>query len=139
VAIPTSYTDSELKDYMHAELGAVSSALGWSVAAGDYDHALVRVLRAFGVTDAADASDMSKLEALARREAWRGAMNETVGDYDFSADGGSYSRSQIHEQCKARFETARAEAMQYDGGYAVETSTIEWDWNPYARDEYDED
>jgi hypothetical protein len=139
VAIPTSYTDSELKEYMHDELGAVATALGWSVSGGDYDRALVATLRACGVTDASNASDMAKLEALARREAWRIAVNETAGDFDYSADGGRYSRSQFHEQCERRFSQAQSEAMQYDDLYAVGVDEATWDFNPYARDEDDDD
>lgn len=135
MALPTAYTEGELKAYMHSTLGAVAIALGWTVAAGDYDQAVSITLRACGVSDIANALDMVKLETLARREAWAAAMRETAGDYDYSADGATYDRSQMHEQIKAQYELAVADALSYDDSYTVGEGTIEWDWTPYRREE----
>ena len=106
------------------------------MAGGSYAKVVTATVRAYGgITDASGATDMAKLEALARREVWRAAMKETAGDFDFKADGGQFSRSQAHEQCKVQFETACDEALPYDGAYGVTTSEISWDYGPYTPEE----
>lgn len=133
MAVPTSYSEGALAQYMHTVLGAVATALGFDVSGGDYDEAVTETLFAYGVSAIASAADIQKLRALARREAWRLAMNETAGDFDFRADGGQYSRSQFHKQCKEAFESAELEALPYDTvRWAVEVGTVEDAYDPYA-------
>ena len=72
--LPTSYSETELKDYMHATLAETASVMGWSVGAGSYDEAINETLFANGVDDSAAITgweDIRKLRFLARVEAWR--------------------------------------------------------------------
>ncbi len=112
MALPSSYIESTLRDYMFAVTGSVASALGWT--AVNFTEAVNDVLFAYGVTDIADAADIAKLRALAKVEAWRAVADATVADYQFSADGGSYSRQQMHQQAVAAWQRAEAEAVAHD-------------------------
>jgi hypothetical protein len=134
MAIPTSYTEATLKAFMHAELREVATALGWTVVAGSYDEPLIETLLAYGVSDIVAATDIRKLRALARREVWRAVASATAGDHDFSAEGASYSRSQIHAQALAMLTRAESDAGRYDagGGYAVTISKTHYA-DPYQR------
>ena len=47
----------------------------------------------------------------AAADVWEEKATAFVGQYDFSADGGNYSRSQAYEQCMARVRYHRARRM----------------------------
>ncbi|MCA9941633.1 MAG: hypothetical protein KC418_23495 [Anaerolineales bacterium] len=111
--VPTAYTEDELAAYMHSALRDVATAMGWSVAGGDYDEPVIDTLLAYGEDDIADATDMKKLRALAMVAVWQAVVDATVGDYDFSADGGSYSRAQLHDHAVARLTQAQTDAAAY--------------------------
>lgn len=133
--VPTAYTEDSLAAFMHAALRDVATALGWSVAAGDYDEPVTDALIAYGEDDIADATDIQKLRALARVAVWQAAVDATVGDYDFSADGGSYSRSQLHAQALARLAQAQQQAAAYMDDMLVGTATITHHNDPWADHE----
>ncbi len=138
MAAPTSYTETALKLYMIDILGAVHTALGWTVDSNQYDEAVSETLLAYDVSAIADATEIRKLRTLARREAWRQAMYETALDYDLSKEGDSSSRSQMHTQAKAMFDLAATEAMIYDAeGYEAVIEDVEYG-DPYKPLDEDE-
>ena len=94
MAIPASYTEPGLALYMHAVLGKVAELLGYT-APGSYSEQVNDVLTALGLEDIGSATDVAGLRAVARREAWRKAKADAASLYDFKADGGDYSRSQV--------------------------------------------
>lgn len=113
MAIPTSYTESELRTYMLGVVSAVANALGWT--ATDFAEAVNDALSTYGVSDITEATNIAKLRSIAKVEAWRAIAGATVADFQFSADGGSYSRQQMHQQAVAALQRAEAEAV--DRGY----------------------
>lgn len=130
--VPTAYTEDTLAAFMHSTLRDVATALGWSVAAGDYDEAVTDTLIAYDENDIADATDIQKLRALARVAVWQSVVDATTGDYDFSADGGNYSRSQLHAQAVARLAQAQQQASAYIDDLVVGTATITHHNDPWA-------
>lgn len=118
--IPSAYTELTLAEYMETVTRNVSGALGWT--ADDFSEAIVDTLIAYGVTDLTDATDIAKLRALAKVEAWRLCADGTAADYNFSADGGNYSRQQLHEHAVAALDRAKTQAAVFGGadeGYAI--------------------
>ena len=113
MALPSSYTESALRDYMLASVGTVGSML--SLTASSFTEAVNDALVAYGVTDIALATNIAKLRGIAKVEAWRLIVTTTVGEYNFSADGGTYSREQLHKH--AVDALARAEADAVSRGY----------------------
>jgi hypothetical protein len=113
MALPSSYTESSLRDYMLFCVSALADTLG--LAASDFSEAVNDALVAYGVTDIALATNIAKLRGIAKAEAWRLIVTTTVGEYNFSADGGSYSREQLHKH--AVDALARAEADAISRGY----------------------
>lgn len=115
--LPTSYTESTLKAYMHDALKGVATVLGFSVAGGNYDEPLIDALFAYDVDDVTTVTSrvgLMKLRKLAARAAWRAAAAEAASRYHFNADGGQYSRQQVHEMIQPNLERAEAEAVPYD-------------------------
>lgn len=138
MAIPTSYTESELRDYMLIVTGNVASAIGWTAA--NFTEAVNDALIAYGVSTIASATDIAKLRGIAKVEAWRSIADATAADYQFSADGGSYNRQQIHDHAVKALERAEADAV--DRGYmeinasvlSIGLGTIKHS-DPYLSDE----
>jgi hypothetical protein len=130
MAAPTAYTEEMLREYMQAELGAVVTALGWSLADGNYDEPVNETLLAYGVASIALATEVRKLRALARREAWRTAAAQAAGMHDFSADGSSFSLAQIQEMALKALALAESEAARYEGAFTVTPIAVHYG-DPY--------
>src|SRR5215210_6188783 len=97
--LATSYTEDGLKTFMAAQLLSTADVLDWeSTAHAAYDAALTRTLRAYGaIADVDEATDMPRLEALARREIWRAVADVTVGAVDFTSGEEGVKRAQLHD------------------------------------------
>lgn len=134
MAAPTSYTEATLATFMLTELGDVAGVLEWTAQA-DVQEAINEALLVYGVNDIADATDISKLRALARRQAWRSAVNSLTTRYDFSNPEGDYKRSQMVKAAATRLAQAESDAMPYDLtlGAAIVT-TIDHSADPYTTD-----
>jgi hypothetical protein len=115
MALPTSYTDTELKEFMERVLGDTAHKLGWTAEDGDFDEALNEVLLVCGKADLTfvdTQAEVKKVRIVARMEAWRQAMANTVHAASHSAGApgtGQVTLSDIHRQAKAQFEMARGE------------------------------
>jgi len=130
MAAPTSYTEQTLADFMLTCLQDVATQLGWTALA-DVQEAINETLLAYGVTTIAGATDIRKLRALARREVWHQVASATAGDYDFTADGATYNRSQVHAQALQEFQAASADAGAFEG-FQVEATAVEYEHDPYG-------
>lgn len=110
--LPTSYTDTELRQFMHDELLDVASVLGWTAPEHTaYGTALRRTLRVYGVDAPEDADNPTKLELLATIEIWRSVTFATAANIDWSVDKGSYHETAIHQQARQMLATAEATAL----------------------------
>lgn len=138
MALPTSYTEKTLADYMDARLGPVADALAWTVGVADpgsYAEMVNEALTAYGVSDVTTITglaNLAKLRALAEVALWRAVVFQTAGDFDFSADGGSYSRSQIHAQAKEALALAEQRAVTYAPEYVVGVDAVRLVHDPYT-------
>jgi hypothetical protein len=136
MAIPTTYTEAEFKAYLHTAMGAVATSLGWTVAGGSYDEILNDTLAIYGTNDIAAVSSVNasvKLRELGKLAAWRQVVTETATDYNFSADGGKYDRSQVNEMARARVSDLEYSTAQYRAENAVHTQRIDFIHDPYAE------
>lgn len=107
-----------LAAYITANFGQVKSQLGWSdslqiVAITD------RALEWYGVSTEAEATDSRKLHALADVAVWRQALADVSLDYNFSADGASYSRSQQADMIRKNLDAAETAALVYLPNYSI--------------------
>ena len=99
----------------------------------DLDFIAFRVLQVYGVSTEAEATDLSKLYALADVELFSKIVKELAQDYAFSADGTSHSRNQVFEQAKQLLTDAlsKADGMNAFGNCTINTSKIVYDTDPY--------
>ena len=128
MAVPTSYTETTLKTYMHSVLGGLSADLKWTVAGGSYDEALNDTLFGYGQTDISlitGSASIQLLRAYARYFLYRSVAMATVGkmDYTHADSGATYKFSQIHKQAKEMMQIAADDITQLGGdvsGYSVD-------------------
>ena len=137
MAVPASYTEKALAEYMASLLGAVVTVLGLTVGAsdaGDYEEAVNDTLLAYGTDDISSVSgrtNIQKLRVIAKAQAWQLAVNNFAAYTKFSADGGSYDRNQLFEQAKQNLADAEVAAMAYDANYAVRRRSVDAMHDPY--------
>lgn len=128
MTVPTAYTETTLKTYMHTVLGALAADLKWTVAGGSYDEALNDTLFGYGQTDISlitGSANLQLLRAYARYFLYRSVAMATVGkmDYTHADSGATYKFSQIHKQAKEMMLVAADDIATLGGdvsGYSVD-------------------
>lgn len=134
--VPTAYTEAGLAAYMHAQLGDVATVLGWSTGAGtgNYAEAVDEALIAYGVGDISLATDIGRLRAAARREAWRLALNSLVARTDFTVDGQQFADSQMVAAARSRLAEAESDALARGLGVlaTIGQGKVRWVDDPYG-------
>ena len=117
MAIPTSYTDLTLAQYMIDVLEGVSASFDWNT--GNFSEQINDVLIAYGATSVALASDIPKLRALAAYYAWKKVI--TAGSIQWFDDsrtngiGGTDRRNldQAWQHVQSAYRQAEATASVY--------------------------
>lgn len=126
MAAPTTYTENAFAEFLHTSAGRVAEVLGWSVAAGSYSEIVNEALLTVGaetIAGVTGAVEIRKFRAAGQVALWESIVAALTAEYDFSADGGSYSRSQMQKAALARLEQAKATLAQIELGEAGE---LEW-------------
>jgi hypothetical protein len=109
--IPSNYTEDMLKSYMVGRVKSIADLLGMTIE--DFAESVNDVLVAYGVNDISEATDITKLRALAHYQAWVLIAEIATGEYQFSADGGSFNRKQIYDNAVATLERLRITYAPY--------------------------
>lgn len=143
MAVPTDYTEEQLKTYMHGRLGSMASFLKWTVADGDYDEALNDVLFAYGQTDISlitGADNIRLLRAYSKFFLWKSVAEATINEIDYThADSGAtYKHSQLHKHAKEMMDTVADDIAVLGGdvsGYAVGWHAIAYTDDLYTADD----
>lgn len=143
--VVTTLTEADVKTYMANMMGDTAIKLSWSVVGGDFDEPTNEVLYSLGKADfsfVSTQSDVQKVRAVARVEAWRAAMfysaHETT--HATGAPGtGQTSRSAVYTHCKEMFQAALSNytALFPDERPAslVERYSVSYDGDYYANAE----
>ena len=122
MAIPSSYTDLTLAQYMLSALEGVASAFEWNT--GSFPEQINDVLLAYGTASVSAATDIPKLRTLAAYYAWRKAYYAgSVKCFNNSISitaGGTDRRdqNQIWLHIQAAYKEAEAAASIYLAGIA---------------------
>lgn len=135
MAAPSSYTESQLKTLMHGLLGRVATALGWSVAGGDYDEPVNDALLAGGWSDISEVSGaaaITKLRTLAKVAVWRWVVPATAAHIDIKSGPSEMDWSQLHAQARTALALAESDALAYSDSYAVQVDGVHRIHDPYA-------
>ena len=128
--IPTIYNEPLLQHYMLNQTGNLGVVL--SLTATNFIEAVADTLLAYGATDIANATDIAKLRALAKVEAWKVAVAHAAGYIEFTADGSSFKANQMHQQALAGLEAAETAAMEFGlSNYMVTVATLRYSNDPY--------
>lgn len=107
-----------LAAYITANFGQVKTQLGWSDSL-QITAITDKALEWYGVDTEAEATNTKKLHALADVAVWRQALADVSLDYNFSADGASYSRSQQADMIRENLQAAETAALVYLPNYSI--------------------
>ena len=144
MAAPTSYTEKQLAEYMHVMLGKTAKALGLHFdpnGPGDYVEAVNDALIAYGAENIATITgiaNIKKLRVLARVAAWQYVVDNFAALYNFSADGGSYSRGQLFEHAKEALKMAEQAALPYASNNVIRIRKMDHVHDPYSVRDIDD-
>ena len=124
-------TDLGLLDYINENFPTIKTQLGWTDGA-NIATIITKTLEMYGVSTEAEATDLTKLHTLADVAVWRQALNDISLDYNWSADGASFSRSQAVTAIRENLMYAESAAMAYNPAYNIVVHTL--DNNPDWRE-----
>lgn len=136
--VPTAYTEQALAEYMHAELQDVATDLEMTpVLLGSYAEAVINTLIVYGESDISTITtltNIAKLRAFARVQAWKVAQARAAARYDMSDGTQSLKRSQIFAMIDKALASAERAAQPFGGGNApvVAISGVRWSQDPYG-------
>jgi len=111
-----------LSEYLIAYLGKLNDTLGYT--ADDFQVVIIDTLADYGVSSESDATDLSKLYALAKVHLWRKILVDVSGDYKFSADGSTFNRDQVYQMAKQNLSIAVADAYKYMPNSKIKVGTF---------------
>jgi hypothetical protein len=132
--VPTAYTETTLADFMNGQLGQFPAMFGWTSPAS-YQEAVNETLLAYGVNAIADATNIRKLRALARVEAWKQVLSELASKFKVQADGSTFERQQMFEMASKSLAAAEQDATIYTTDYSATVGAIGWKEDPYRYPE----
>lgn len=135
MAIPTSYTEAELAQYMARVLGPSNvDTLDWTAellitaALQEYREPVYETLLALGGAEVSDydtATEIQALRATARWQVWKHARMAVSDAYDESYGGGvSMKRSQLFEMAQRNEEAEYRWAQSAIGALSIVVSIV---------------
>ena len=87
----------------------------------------------YGVANINDVTDTIKFNALLRFKAIERFLIEVTADYNYSADGESFSRSNVFTQAEKMYKIAIKDALPYLPEGQIQIGSMDFGRNPYAR------
>lgn len=119
-------------DYVQGYLGGLSGTVGWDINA--LQLVVDDAVELIGASNETTASSMTGFNSLLRYSAALRILRETSMDFNYSADGESYSRSNVSEQvAKFMVSTALVDALPYLNNGTNDIESLDVGWSPYRR------
>jgi hypothetical protein len=121
-----------LNTYVQSFIGGLSGTLGWG--SDTINFVVEEALETYGVATEAEATDAVKVHALLRYKTVERILIDVSQDYDYKADGESFSRSQFFENIEKMRVKAFADAFPYLPQGEIEQGRITFVDDPYSID-----
>ncbi len=124
MGVPTAYTEEGFLELLLRFLSDIGVFLGWTVETPEIGEALTETLLSYGKSDIAEATDIRKVRALGRLEAWRAASEALASRYDHESEGEKDALSKLHAQALAQLKEAKLGAATYLDDTPTERTSI---------------
>ncbi len=108
-------------------LGPTATALGWTVGtndAGSFAEPVNETLLAFGVSVIADATDIGKVRAIARWQAWRAAADALASKFNQTIGDQSLQMKSLFDHAEKQRDYWHGQAMPFLSVWAVTATPI---------------
>lgn len=129
---PAIYTEAELATYLLSKqgLGDMAGILGWSTLA-DLQEVVNETLLSYGVATINLATDIQKLRAIARIEAWRAVVANVSSRITFQAGSQMFTQSDLLPNALKALGLAEQSGAQYMPGLGAAIEHVEYSNDPY--------
>ena len=126
MAVRTSYTETQLAEYLWLELGNYATVLGWlNGGHAQIWQAVQDTARLLGVSTVGAATDAARVERLGAVAVWRRARRGVGALYDIQLENGQrYSRSQLLKALDGEVARAEAAAMADLPEYSIRRDVL---------------
>jgi hypothetical protein len=111
-----------LAQYLIAFLGDLNSMLNYTEA--DLAIVIEDSLNDYGVSSESEVTDIRVLRKLGKVHLWTKILTDASKDFNFSADGASYSSSQFYDMALKNYQIALSDAYAYLPGYEITTGEM---------------
>ena len=139
MAVPALYSETSLAQYMLNVLEPeVYTCFNWGI--DSFTEEINDTLLSYGADDVAGMTDIKRCRILATFFAWRKAYRASSKFINNSVERDFRSQSQIWEHIKEAYGEAKVAADPHLGdlnGYAIQTGTMIWAYDPYTPVEVD--
>lgn len=112
MAVPTTYTEESLSQYMIHTLGEIAGVLNITSTV-DWPEDVNEALVMYGASDVSEVEDIPKIRACARFAAWRKALASLTARYNFMSDQQKFERSEMAKMARLQLNMAEADAAAY--------------------------
>jgi hypothetical protein len=135
MALPDSYDEISLAEFMHEELGVTAKVLSWYPERASYREVINNVLVTLSLPDLSSGT-IPVLRAVARREVWRAAVKGLTGFFNFSTDFQLFDLEKLQAHAQVALGMAEKECTDLGitngGSSTFRTTTVPWKNDPYA-------
>ena len=122
-----------LYEYLTTYLGEYATTVG--LPTGTIAFAVDEAVTLYGVATEAEATDLLKLHTIGKMTVWSGVNIFMSAKFDYSADGESFSLSQLKEFASQQLSTSTSAASTYlPSLQQTSMATLPINGNPYRRD-----
>jgi len=127
-----------LSTYLESYLGTtLSNQLNWTTSGSSFDFIVEETLSTYGVSTESEATNTTKLQAIAKVKLWEAVLREFSFDFDYSDLSTSIRRSQVFENIQKQLNQAISSAYQYLPQYKIRIGKYSMNKNdPYSNTPY---
>lgn len=134
MALPDSYDEVTMAEFMHDELQITARVLSWYPARDSYREIINNLLVSLNLTDLSGAT-IPVLRAVARREVWKAAVKGLTGFFNFSTDFQLFDLEKLQKHAQISLGLAEQECadlgITFGGSSTFKTTTVPWQNDPY--------
>jgi len=135
MAVPDSYDEVAMAEFMHEELGITARVLVWAPERDSYREIINNLLVTLDLASLSGGS-IAVLRAVARREVWKAAVKGLTGFFNFSTDFQLFDLEKLQEHAQVSLGLAERECadlgVSFGGASTFKTTLVPWQNNPYA-------
>jgi hypothetical protein len=124
MALPAAYDETTLSELIIVWLGPTATALEWETGSDTLSEVVNETLLAYGVATMAESTDIAKVRAIARWQAWRAAADALASQFNQTIGDQSLQLKALFDHAEKQRDYWHGQAMPHLGQWAVTATPI---------------